>query len=134
MTFYLFMADVTVVLHAAYVGFVVFGLALVLLGVWRGWGWVRNFWFRAVHFAAIAIVALEAVLKWPCPLTTLEQDLRTRAGEATYQGDFLGSLAHRLLFYDAPQELFWALHCAFFVAVLATLVLAPPRWPWKRAP
>lgn len=133
MTLYRFLADVTVALHALYVGFVVFGLVFILLGVWRRWGWVRNFWFRIIHFAAIAVVAAEAALQWPCPLTVWEKQLREKAGEAAYAGDFLGEMAHRLLFYDAPQELFWALHCVFFLAVLATLVLAPPRWPWKKA-
>ena len=40
------LADLIVVLHAAYVSFVVFGLAAILLGVVFRWRWVRNVWFR----------------------------------------------------------------------------------------
>jgi hypothetical protein len=128
---YRILADVTVVAHAAYVAFVVFGLVAILLGAARGWGWVRNFWFRAVHFLAIAVVAAEALLGIACPLTTLENDLRQQAGEAVESGSFIGRLAHDLLFYDAPQWIFSVLHVVFAVVVLVTLILVPPRWPWK---
>jgi hypothetical protein len=43
------LADVIVVIHAAYFYFVVFGLAAILLGVALRWSWVRNRWFRSFH-------------------------------------------------------------------------------------
>lgn len=76
-------ADCIVAVHAAYVGFVVFGLAAVLIGYVAGWRWVRNPYFRLGHLAAIMAVCAEALLGWTCPLTTLENSLRQRAGEIT---------------------------------------------------
>jgi hypothetical protein len=39
--FYSFLADVVVALHVAYVGFVVVGLLLILLGLPLRWSWGR---------------------------------------------------------------------------------------------
>jgi putative Ca2+/H+ antiporter (TMEM165/GDT1 family) len=132
MTLYRFLADLVVVFHGAYVAFVVFGLVAILVGIARNWGWVRNFWFRVVHFLAIAYVAFEEGLGFACPITTLENHLREMAGDATYPGSFIGHCVHHMLFYECPQWIFTVLHIVFAVAVLATLILAPPRWPWAR--
>jgi hypothetical protein len=124
-------ADLLVVLHALYVGFVVAGLAVVWVGWARGWAWIRNFWFRMIHLAAIGLVAVEAIFGWTCPLTDWENRLREEAGQTPYPGDFLAYWAHRLLYWDAPQEFFWTLHILFFILVVATVWLVPPRWPGR---
>ena len=46
MIVYNYLADAVVVIHAAYIGFVILGLLAILLGVLFHWNWVRNFWFR----------------------------------------------------------------------------------------
>lgn len=132
MTFYQFMADVVVVVHAAYVGFVLFGLVAVLLGRVLRWSWVRNFWFRAAHLLTIGIVVVQALLGVLCPLTILENYLRAKGGESTYPGSFIGHWIHELLFFDMPAEDFTLIYCLFGAIVVATLVLSPPRWPWGR--
>ncbi len=126
------LADFIVVFHATYFSFVVFGLPLTLLGIAFRWGWVRNFWFRSLHLAAIGFVVLEEFVGMTCPLTDWEKQLRRMAGEGSYAGDFIGYWAHRLIFYDAPDWVFTALYIGFGLAVLATFVLAPPRWPGRR--
>ena len=131
---YRLLADAVVVAHAAYVGFVVIGLLLVLIGAAGGWRWVRNFWFRTIHLATIAVVVAEALFGIPCPLTTLEDHFRQMAGETVHSGTFLGRLAHDLLFYDAPQPVFTVIYCVFGAVVLATLFFVPPRWPRKQRP
>jgi hypothetical protein len=133
MTLYDFLADVVVVLHFAYVGFVVIGMLLILVGIVRRWRWVRNFWFRMVHFLMIGVVVVESLVDIVCPLTRWESDLRVRAGGAGEAGSFVGRWVHRLLFYDAPEWVFTTCYCLFGAAVLLTLILAPPRWPWRRA-
>jgi hypothetical protein len=48
-------------------------------------------------------------------------------------GSFVGRLFHGLLYYgDTPEWIFRVGHIVFGVLVLATLLLAPPRWPWRR--
>ena len=46
MSLYSFLADLVVVVHALYVGVVVFGLLLIWIGLFCRWQWVRSFWFR----------------------------------------------------------------------------------------
>lgn len=72
-------ADVVVVLHAAFVLFVVFGGLLALR--WPAAAWL--------HLPAAAWGALIEFTGWICPLTPLENALRLRAGDETYAGDFV---------------------------------------------
>jgi Protein of Unknown function (DUF2784) len=74
------LADLVVLVHALYVGFVVMGVALISAGGIFGWTWIRNFWLRVAHLAAIAAVCIEALTNTKCPLTTFERSLRQRAG------------------------------------------------------
>jgi hypothetical protein len=73
------LADVLVVLHAAFVVFVVTGGFLVL----------RRPWIAAVHLPAAAWGALVEFTGWVCPLTPWENALRVRAGETGYAGGFI---------------------------------------------
>jgi hypothetical protein len=125
---YLCAADAIVVIHAAYVGFVVFGLVAILVGVALGWKWVRDFWFRIVHFVMIAIVAAEAIGGAICPLTTWEDQLRIMGGGTVEAGTFIGRLCDNMLFVVDPGVVRVA-HCVFGAVVLLTLVLARPRRP-----
>ena len=126
------LADLVMLLHTAFVAFVVLGLLLILVGAARRWLWVRNFWFRLVHMAAIGYVAAEALAGWECPLTTLEKHLRVQAGEQPYAGDFLAHWIHRVIPFNASIEDFMPLHVGFAILVLVTLLIVPPRWPRRR--
>ena len=132
MNVYRFLADVVVVLHFGYVAFVVLGLAAILVGIALGWRWVRNFWFRMVHFLMIAVVVAESLCGVLCPLTEWEDRLRALGGEANEPGSFIGRWVGELLFVDASPGVLSACYCAFGLAVLLALIFAPPRWPRKR--
>jgi polyferredoxin len=121
-------ADLVVTFHFSYIAFVVFGQLAILIGLARGWRWVRNPRFRIAHLVAIAIVAGQALLGIVCPLTTLEKYLRVRGGQESYPGAFIGHWAHRLTFYEAPNWAFTLAYALFGLAVLVTFALAPPRW------
>jgi len=121
------LADLVVVIHAAYAAFVVVGLAAIIVGGAAGWKWVRNFWFRAAHLAAIAIVLAESIIGVACPLTRLENSLRAQAGQSGYAANFLGYWLDRLIFFAAPAWVFMILYAAFTVAVAVALWLVPPR-------
>jgi hypothetical protein len=124
---YRVLADLVVLVHAAYVLWVILGLVLILVGYLRNWSWVRGFWFRITHLAMILIVVFESWIGIVCPLTTWEQALRRRAGETTYRGDFVGHVVHDLLFFEAPPWVFTLAYTCFGLAVVATLVLVPLR-------
>ncbi|MEO8225161.1 MAG: DUF2784 domain-containing protein [Gammaproteobacteria bacterium] len=120
------LADLVLVVHALFVGFVVIGFALVLLGLAQGWFWVRRPAFRYAHLTAIAIVVAQAWLGLECPLTTLETALRVRAGEAGYGTSFIQDWLYRLLYYRADTWVFTVLYTAFGAMVALVWWFAPP--------
>ena len=123
------MADAVLVLHFLFVAFVVFGLLLIWLGWFRRWNFVRNFWFRIAHLAAIGMVAAESLIGFACPLTTLEDWLRSLAGdEQRYQESFIQHWLHRVMFFDVDGRVFTVSYIVFFAAVALSLWLVRPRW------
>jgi hypothetical protein len=124
---YRILADVVVVLHVSYVAFVILGQFTILVGWFRGWRWVQNIAFRAGHLAAIVIVVLEAWFGITCPLTTWENSLREKAGQMTYEGDFIAEWMHQILFFTCPPWVFTVCYSAFGALVVLTLWLVPPR-------
>jgi len=115
------LADLVLILHFLFVSFVVGGLALIWIGAASGWAWVRNFWFRVAHLAAIVFVAGEALAGAWCPLTIWEDALRGVHGGKS----FVARWIHRVLYYDFPG---WAFTTAY---VLFALVVAATWW-WIR--
>lgn len=120
-------ADLILILHAAFVVFVVGGLLLVYCGGWRGWSWVRRRTFRLLHLAAVALVVVQSWLGLVCPLTTWEMALRQRAGQPLYDGSFIAHWLQRLLYYEAPGWVFILVYTVFGALVLASWFLVRPR-------
>ena len=118
-----YLADLIVVVHLAYMLFVVGGMALILAGMICRRQWIRNFWFRAAHLAAIALVVVESLWGIVCPLTAWENQLR---GENAAPGSFVGRLIHSVLFFDLPEWVFTVAYCLFGLAVVVAFILAPP--------
>lgn len=112
-------ADGVLVLHAAFVLFVVLGGLLVLRRPRLAW----------VHLPAAAWGAAIEFWGWICPLTPLEQALRRRGGEAGYTGGFVEHYVVALLY---PQGLTRGLQLAIGLFVLA-VNLAVYAWVWRRA-
>ena len=83
-------ADLVVVLHAAFVLFVVCGGLLALR-------WPKAAW---VHLPAAAWGAAIEFTGWICPLTPLENALRVRAGDDGYAGDFVAQYLLAALYPD----------------------------------
>jgi hypothetical protein len=127
------LADVVVVLHAGYVAFVILGELAILLGILRGWGWIRNRTFRLSHLGAIGVVVFESWSGITCPLTTWEDWLRSRAGQTVEEGDFIGRWVHHVLFYQADPSVFTAIYSVFGALVVLSLIVSPPRWRSERA-
>ena len=55
---YLHAADAILVVHFAFIIFVVGGQLCVIVGYFRGWRWVHNLAFRISHLIAIAVVLI----------------------------------------------------------------------------
>jgi hypothetical protein len=121
------LADLTLVVHAAFVAFVVLGLVMILVGGLRGWAWVRSLPFRVLHVAAIGAVTLEAWTGIECPLTTWENALRVRAGQGPYGNGFVADWLSRLIYYEAPAWVFTAGYTVFTGLVIVAWWRIPPQ-------
>ena len=112
------LADAMLVIHFAFVVFVVVGFLLILIGLLARWSWIHNRAFRISHLAAIGIVVLQAWFDRICPLTLWENELRRRAGASGYTETFVEHWLHKILFYQAEPWVFTAIYTAFGVLVL----------------
>jgi Protein of Unknown function (DUF2784) len=77
-------ADLVVIVHAAFIAF-------VLVGGYLAWRWPRLVW---VHVPSVAVIGVLFAFGADCPLTDLEKFLRREAGETVYRDGFV---AHYLL-------------------------------------
>lgn len=82
------LADLVLVVHLAFVLFVVLGGLLVLKRPRAAW----------LHIPAAIWGVLIEYTGWICPLTPLENSLRVRGGEAGYSGGFIEHYIQPLLY------------------------------------
>ncbi len=155
MNVYIVLANVIIFIHVLYILAVLAGLILVPIGGWCGWKWVRCFWLRMVHFGMIAIVLLETVVGWRCPLTDWEDQLRLKGGVEKRvlsvnpetgvetvrvdpaQDDFVGRCLNGILFPEnMPTWFYPALYFSIGTLIFVSLfVVRPhrPTWPCRLA-
>jgi len=107
---YRILAEIVLVLHVCFVLFVVLGGLLVL----------RRRWVMWLHLPAVAWGILIEFFLWACPLTTLENQLRSLGGEAGYPDGFLDYYISAVLYAPlSPTVRLWlgALLIAFNLLV-----------------
>ena len=114
---YLWLADLTLCMHAGFVLFVIFGGLLVLRWRWIAW----------LHLPAAAWGAFVEFTGWICPLTPLENWLREQGGEASYRSDFI---AQHLLPVLYPEDLTRDLQLLLGTGVVV-LNFAVYWWLWR---
>lgn len=78
-TLYLFAADIVLLLHFAFILFVLAGGILVFR-----WHWLIWFHIPAALWGAVVVIA-----GWICPLTPVENMLRQAGGGQSYSGSFI---------------------------------------------
>jgi hypothetical protein len=125
--YYLLAADLLLFGHVLFVAFVVFSLALILIGKVFAWDWVRSAWFRFGHLAAIGIVVLQSWVGVICPLTTWEMALREHAGGVVYSGSFISHWLESILYFRAPAWVFSVCYTVFAAVVIASWFWVRPR-------
>jgi len=113
------LADGLVLVHLAFVLFVLAGGLLVLRRPALAW----------VHLPAAAWGALVELTGWICPLTPWEQTLRRQAGQAGYPGGFVDRYLLPLLY---PDGLTVDLQIALGILVVA-VNLGVYGWIWRQS-
>lgn len=116
---YAWLADGVLLLHLAFILFVVLGGLLLPR-------WPRLVW---LHLPAASWGALIEFRGWICPLTPLENHLRHLAGEAGYTGDFI---AHYLLPVIYPHGLTREIQLLLGLAVVLINAAAYAWWYRRR--
>jgi hypothetical protein len=111
------LADALVLVHLAYIVFVIAGAVLVRYHPKLLW----------VHLLAVAWGAYVALAHRVCPLTPLEVSLRVRAGQVGYSGGFV---EHYLIPVIYPRALTPGIQLAEGILVLAAN-LALYVWVWR---
>ena len=114
------LADLVLILHLAFVVFVLCGGLLVLK--WRWIAWLHlpaAFWGAVVEFTG-----------WICPLTPLENWLRAQGGEATYRSDFIAQYLLPVLY---PENLTRGIQLLLGTMVIV-LNAAIYWWLWRMQP
>lgn len=115
---YRLLADLVLLLHAAFVAFVMLGGLLALR-------WPRAAW---VHLPVVAWGAGIEFLGGICPLTPLENHWRHLAGEQGYTGGFVEHYVVAALY---PDDLTRDVQLALALLVLAVNA-AIYGWAWRR--
>ncbi len=122
----LLLADILLVVHFLFIGYVLLGQVFIVAGYFRKWRWVRHVGFRTSHVLAIGFVVVQALLGALCPLTIWENALRESAGRAPYPGTFIEYWLGSVVYYQAPLWVFTLAYTVFGGVVLASWVLVKP--------
>ncbi len=111
---YEILAYILIILHFAWIIFMIYGFILTIRGFWRPAFWDR--WlFRTIHLLGILFVAAMPILNRLCPLTEWEYQLRQRIDPSTEkQRSFIIEWLERLIYPDVPIE----------VIVIPTIIIA----------
>ncbi|WP_304511513.1 DUF2784 domain-containing protein [Desulfobacula sp.] len=84
------MANCTLMLHFAFILFVVFGGLLIFYRKWMSW----------LHIPAVFWAVLIEFAGWICPLTPLENHFRTLAGQSWYDHGFIHHYLLKIIYPD----------------------------------
>lgn len=122
------LGEMVLAAHLVVIAFNLFGLVAIPLGAALGWSWVRIPWWRLLHLASLAVVALQAVLGRACFLT-LWQDALTGAGRAA--PPLIMRWVNSVIYWPLPMWVFTAAYLAIFAYTAALWRWVPPQ---RRAP
>lgn len=119
------LAEIVLAVHVGIILFNVFGLVVIPIGGWRGWRFVRGFWWRALHVAAMAAVAVQAVAGRACFLTLWQGEL---TGSASHTPLIMGWV-NQVIYWPLPLWVFTVAYVVVLLYVLVLCWLVPPAWP-----
>lgn len=120
-------ATFVLALHLAVIVFNVAGCLLIPVGAWRGWQWVREFWWRLAHLLSLAVVAAQALSGRACFLTIWQGDI---SGTSHVQ-PLIASWIDRVIYWSLPLWVFAVAYAVVFVYVIVLWIVVRPRAPWR---
>jgi hypothetical protein len=135
--FYKILADLVVLIHFAWILFMLWGFILTVCGsvsifvlpaAKDRWAAFLDRWiFRIIHLGGIIYVAILTVLGKYCPLTILENELRKRYDtELTYPGSFVVHYIEKIVYPEANFLLFAIPTIIIAVFTILMFMIRPP--------
>lgn len=134
---YKILADFVVVVHFAWILFMLWGFVLtvrssicvyILPAAKNKWPTFFDRWiFRTTHLAGIIYVAILTILGKYCPLTTLENALRRQYDtQLTYPGSFVVHYIERIVYPEANFLIFIIPTITIAVFTILMFIIKPP--------
>ena len=120
------LADIVIVIHFLWVGFLVLGFPIAL--------YFNNAFWRLFHFGALIAALAMHITNTLCPLTVLEGYLKSmKISAASYPGDFIPRLLEKWIYVDAVVlKIVTYLIVIYTVMVILSFFLRPVHFQKKR--
>ena len=120
--FYKVAADVVILIHFLWIGFVILGFPVALYFNSAKW--------RLIHLAAVILMILMQVTRTICPLTYLEGWLKSGGNtKDVYPGAFIAEWVERLIYVeDMTLEKIMYATMAYLVLILLSFWLRPLKF------
>ena len=124
--FYRVMADIFMVIHFAWILFMLLGLALTVRAFFRP-GFFDRWLFRTIHLVGIMFVAALEALKAYCPLTLWENALRRHYDPShEYPGSFIIGYLEHLIYPNVSPAVVMVPTVLIALFILAVFIIKPP--------
>ncbi len=124
--FYRVLADIFMVIHFAWIVFMLLGLVLTIRAFFRP-AFFDRWMFRTLHLAGIMFVATLEALRMYCPLTLWENALRRHYDPShEYPGSFIIGYLERLIYPDVSPVVLMIPTVMIALFVLAVFIIKPP--------
>lgn len=128
---YKILADIIVVMHFAWILFMLWGFILTLRGFLQKEFFERWF-FRTLHLCGIAYVSVLATMGKYCPLTVWENTLRQKYDPSlTYPGSFMIHYFEKFVYPDI-NPLFIQIPTTFIAVFTVAVFIIKPSKKIKR--
>jgi uncharacterized protein DUF2784 len=125
---YILAADTILLVHFAFIAFVILGFAVIWIGYLANRQFVRHALFRITHMLAMGFVFCESAMGRLCPLTEWENELRISGGQGPfYETSFIQAWIYKIMYFDISLRTFSLVYGLFLILILFTLWKIPPE-------
>ena len=127
------LADIIMVIHFAWILFMLLGFVLTIRAFWRP-KFFERWLFRSIHLLGILFVLALEILNKYCPLTIWENALRRHYDPNTdYPGSFIIGHIEKLIYPDVSPLVVGLPTMLIAVFTFAVFIIRPPL-KFKRRP
>jgi len=125
---YKIFVDGIIALHFLYVLFMLFGFFLTIYGVLFRSRFFDWWLFRTLHLLGILYVASLSILGKYCPLTLLENELRSRFDPSlAYSGSFIVHYLEKIIYPDVNSLVIQIPTIFIALFTIAVFIIKPPE-------